>query len=62
MAEGSANVGLGAGRELTPSLEAGVRYDAGQVETGAGVELGGGLRFAGAAPEHRLMLNASLCW
>ena len=58
VAEGSANVGLGAGRELTPSLEAGVRYDAGQVETGAGVELGGGLRFADPAWGLRLEATA----
>ena len=31
---------------LTPSLEAGLRYDGGDAETGAGIELGGGLGYA----------------
>ena len=33
-------------RTLTPSLELGLRHDTGDAETGTGVELGGGLRFA----------------
>ena len=36
------------GAELTPSVELGVRYDDGDAETGAGIELGGGLRYADA--------------
>ena len=36
---------LGAGRALAPSIELGVRYDAGNAERGAGVEAGGGLRY-----------------
>ena len=36
---------LGAGA-LTPSLELGVRHDGGDAETGAGVEVGGGLSYA----------------
>ena len=32
---------------LTPSLEIGLRHDGGDAETGSGVELGGGLRWAG---------------
>ena len=34
------------GAELTPNVELGLRYDGGDAETGAGVELGGGLRYA----------------
>ena len=34
------------GAMLTPSFELGVRYDDGDAETGMGVELGGGLRYA----------------
>ena len=36
------------GAELTPSFELGLRYDDGDAETGAGIELGGGLRYADA--------------
>ena len=38
--------GLASGGKLTPSLEMGVRVDGGDGVTGAGVELGGGLRYA----------------
>ena len=38
--------GLASGGGLTPSLEAGLRYDGGDGVTGVGVELGGGLRYA----------------
>ena len=34
------------GGMLSPTLEAGLRYDGGDAETGAGVEIGGGLGFA----------------
>ena len=37
---------LATGAELTPNVELGLRYDDGAAETGAGVELGGGLRYA----------------
>ena len=37
---------LAGGGKLTPSLEVGVRVDGGDGVTGAGVELGGGLRYA----------------
>ena len=40
--ESSWHVPLGGG-ELTPKLEAGLRHDGGDAETGFGVELGGGL-------------------
>ena len=37
---------LATGAELTPNIELGLRYDDGAAETGAGIELGGGLRYA----------------
>ena len=37
---------LANGGVITPSIELGVRYDDGDAETGMGVELGGGLRYA----------------
>lgn len=37
------------GTELTPSLEVGVRHDGGDAETGTGVELGVGVRYASGA-------------
>ena len=40
---------LGEGISLAPVLEAGVRYDAGDAETGIGFDLGGALRFDAAA-------------
>ena len=43
--EGSREMDFGAG-SLTPSVEVGLRYDGGDAETGAGVELGGGVRYA----------------
>ena len=39
---------LATGAALTPNIELGLRYDDGAAETGAGVELGGGLRYADA--------------
>ena len=36
---------LGSGTVLTPSVEVGLRHDAGDAETGLGMELGGGLRY-----------------
>ena len=44
--DGSLQVPLGAAGALSPAAEVGVRYDAGDAETGVGVELGGGLRYA----------------
>ena len=43
MLEGSGSMPLPNGAVLRPTLEAGLRYDGGDAETGAGVELGGGL-------------------
>ncbi len=55
MLEGTGSLSL-AGGELTPTLEAGLRYDAGDAETGAGLEVGGGLAYASGAL--RVALNA----
>ena len=46
--EASREFGLVSGASLTPSLEVGLRYDGGDAETGSGVEVGGGLRYAGS--------------
>ena len=43
--EGSGSIPLSTGGVLKPSLEAGLRYDGGDAETGAGIELGGGLGY-----------------
>ena len=44
--EGSRSFALGGRDTLTPSLEVGLRHDAGDAETGTGVEIGGGLRYS----------------
>ncbi|MCY4548352.1 MAG: hypothetical protein OXC28_08280 [Defluviicoccus sp.] len=44
-AEAGHELAVGNGTTLRPSLEAGLRYDGGDAETGAGLELGGGLEF-----------------
>ena len=44
--ESSRSLETGGGR-LTPSLEVGLRHDGGDAETGTGVEVGAGLRYAG---------------
>ena len=46
MLEGSGSMPLASGGVLTPKFEAGLRYDAGDAETGAGLEVGGGLGYA----------------
>ena len=46
LVSGEQQRGLASGGRLTPSVEAGVRYDGGDGVTGVGVELGGGLRYA----------------
>ena len=46
MLEGSGVMPLALGGVLKPRLEAGLRYDAGDAETGAGLEAGGGLGYA----------------
>ena len=45
LVEGSRAMPLGTEAQVTPSVEVGVRYDGGDVETGTGVEVGGGLRY-----------------
>ncbi len=47
--EGSHRIELAGGQTLTPTLEAGLRHDGGDAETGAGIEVGGGLRYADPA-------------
>ena len=47
--EGTRTFAFGGSRTLQPTLEVGVRRDGGDAETGAGVDLGGGLRYADAA-------------
>ena len=49
--EGSREMDFGRG-SLTPSVEVGLRYDGGDAETGAGVELGGGGSLRGSGPHH----------
>ena len=44
--EGRGSVPLAWGGDLSPRLEVGLRYDGGDAETGAGLELGGGLGYA----------------
>ena len=44
--EGSAGEMRFAGGALTPTVELGLRHDGGDAETGAGLEVGGGLRYA----------------
>ena len=46
MFEGSGSMPMAADGTLKPSLEAGIRYDTGDAETGAGLEVGGGLGYA----------------
>ena len=47
--EGSRTVAFGDTRTFTPTLEVGVRQDGGDAETGAGVDLGGSVRYADSA-------------
>ena len=47
--EGSHEVKLASGGALTPSLELGLRHDGGDAETGTGLELGAGFRYADPA-------------
>ena len=46
MLEGSGSMRLATGGVLKPKLEAGLRYDTGDAETGAGLEVGGGFGYA----------------
>ena len=58
LVEGSRPFRFGAARLLTPTLELGVRRDGGDAETGAGIDLGGSLRYADAA----LGLTVDAAW
>ena len=55
--EGSRPFALSARRTLTPTVEVGLRRDGGDAETGAGVEVGGSLRFMD--PRLGLTVNTS---
>ena len=44
--EGAGTLPFALGGVLTPTVEAGLRYDTGDAETGAGLEVGGGLGYA----------------
>ena len=57
--DASRPVTLGAGT-LTPSLEAGLRHDGGDAETGTGIELGAGL--AWTDPESGVTMEARARW
>ena len=46
MLEGAGTLPFALGGVLTPTVEAGLRYDTGDAETGAGLEVGGGLGYA----------------
>ena len=46
--EGSRGFSLGGRVALTPSVELGLRQDGGDAETGAGMDIGGGLAFTDA--------------
>ena len=43
--EGSQSITVGGRLSLTPSVELGLRQDGGDAETGAGMDIGGGLAF-----------------
>ena len=47
--EGSHRMELAGGQTLTPTAEVGLRHDGGDAETGAGIEVGGGVRYADPA-------------
>ena len=58
MLEGSRAFALDGGGALAPTFEAGLRHDGGDAETGAGIELGGGLRYT--VPAARLTAEAKV--
>ena len=58
--EGSVDALRGPAGVLTPSLQVGGRYDGGAAETGAGLEVGGGLSYAYPAWGLRLAANGRL--
>ena len=58
--EGKGALGLPWGANLAPSVELGLRYDEGDAETGIGVELGGGLQYAGGRLNARVTARTLL--
>ena len=57
LTEGSWRLGSLWGGEITPILEAGVRYDGGDAETGLGLEFGSGVRYERPASGLSVELN-----
>ncbi len=58
MLEASRKIDMEGGGTFRPSVEAGLRYDDGDVDEGSGVELGGGLRFTNPGLGLTLEANA----
>ena len=58
MLQGVRTFSLGGQRTLTPTLEAGLRSDTGDAETGTGVEIGGGVAFSDPARGIRVDVKA----
>ena len=56
--EGSRPFRLEGGATLTPLVEVGVRHDAGDDETGAGLDVGGGIAYSGPGSRMRVELRA----
>ncbi len=56
--EGSRPFRLEDGATLTPLVEVGVRHDAGDDETGAGLDVGGGIAYSGPGSRMRVELRA----
>ena len=56
--EGSRMFMLGENRSFEPTLEFGLRHDSGDAETGSGIELGAGIRYADAVLGLSLEANA----
>ena len=56
--EGRGHYGLESGGALAPTLEAGVRFDEGDAETGLGAEVSAGLRYADASGRMSAELSA----
>ena len=60
--EGGGSLALPGERSLAPTLEAGLRYDGGDAETGVGLEVGGGLRcrLVSVCPKIPIYLNGNV--
>ena len=64
--DGSRRFAVGEAAALVPRLEVGVRHDAGDAETGTGLEVGAGLRYEAAGVtvrvRARFLLKCTLIW